>query len=48
MMAISSLKFSELKDISFTNKKSLLNEIRILIKKYNGLPEEQRKMNDYN
>ncbi len=48
MMAISSLKFSELKDISFTNKKSLLNEIRILIKKYNDLPEEQRKMNDYN
>lgn len=48
MMAISNIKFSELKDISFTNKKNLLNEIRTLVKKYNDLPEDQRKMNDYN
>ena len=48
MMAISNLKFNELKDISYTNKKNLLNEIRALVKKYNELPENQRKMNDYN
>lgn len=47
MMSLGNINFSELKDISFSNKKNILHEIRNIIKKYKDLPEEQRTLNDY-
>lgn len=47
MMALSGIKFNELSDLSFTNKKNMLNEIRVIVRKYKELPEEQRKLNQY-
>lgn len=48
MMALTSITFKDLKDLSFSNKSNLLNEIRELVKKYKELPKEQRSLNRYN
>lgn len=47
MMAMSGVEFCELENISHSNKKNMLNEIRSIVKKYKEMPEEQRKLDSY-
>ena len=47
MMAMSGIEFCELENISHSNKKNMLNEIRSIVKKYKEMPEEQRKLDSY-
>ena len=47
IMAVLNIRFSELEDVSYSNKKKMLNEIRDIVNKYKELPKEQRTLNDY-
>ena len=47
MMAVLGISFNELKDSSFSVKKKLLGEIRDLVKEYQELPDDERKLNRY-
>ena len=41
MITLSSLRFVEMKDVSFSNKEAFLHEVHDLITKYKGLPQKQ-------
>lgn len=47
MMMLANIKFNELDDVSFSNKKNMLDEIRSIVTKYKELPDEKRKLNRY-
>ncbi|MBQ6621910.1 MAG: transcriptional regulator [Mogibacterium sp.] len=47
MMKLMSLRFDRLGQMSYTNKKKLLQEITALVERYDGMPELQKRMESY-
>ena len=47
MMALMSIPFSELGNLSFNSKQEMLNEINQVVKKYKNLPDEKKIIENY-
>lgn len=47
MASLTSINFHQFKNISYTNKRKILSEIRDIVKKYENMPEEKLKTENY-